>query len=150
MAGTTYTITITSDSGIVAIFTINQDGVPASITLSDYSETVGSAAGSYSIVVTCPDDLSWTGIDGVFSSPSPNSGTGSQTVIINYEENTSPDSRVDVLTFSGSGVSADFTLTQVGAGAPLVASASSDKDVYSLLQTTQLLNYFQKATMYLP
>jgi predicted secreted protein len=138
MAGTTYTVTVTSGSGIVEVFTINQNGVSASITLSDYSQTVGSEAGSYSITVICPDDLSWTGIDGVFSSPSPNSGTGSQVVVINYEENTSPDSRVDVLTFSGSGVSADFTLTQVGAGAPLEASASSDKSEYFIGETIQL------------
>lgn len=138
MAGETYTVTVTSNSNIVEVFTINQDGVVASLTLSDYAETVDAEAGSHSILVTCPDDLSWSVPAGTFSSAVPSSGTGSMSVDINYDENTSEDQRVDVLTFSGSGVSAEFTLTQVGAGAPLEASASSDKPVYTLGQTAQL------------
>lgn len=138
MAGETYTVTVTSNSNLVQVFTINQNGVSASITLSDYAETVDAEAGSHSILVTCPDDLSWGVPAGAFSSVVPSSGTGSMSVDINYDENTSEDQRVDVLTFSGSGVSAEFTLTQVGAGAPLEASASSDKPVYTLGQTAQL------------
>lgn len=138
IAGTTYTVTVTSGSGIVEVFTINQNGVSASITLSDYSETVGSAAGSYPIVVTCPDDYTFSVTDGVFSYASPNTGTGSQTVIINYDENTSSDQRVDILTFSGSGVSADFTLTQLGVGAPLQVTTSALASVVTLGASTQL------------
>jgi len=138
MAGEIYTVTVTSNSNIVEVFTINQDGVPASITLSDYSQTVGSEAGSYPIVVTCPNDMTGSVSAGIFSSASPDTFTGSTTVTINYDENTSPDSRVDILTFSGSGVSADFTLTQLGVGAPLQVTTSALASVVTLGASTQL------------
>ena len=138
MAGEIYTVTVTSNSNIVEVFTINQDGVPASITLSDYSQTVGSEAGSYPIVVTCPNDMTGSVSAGIFSSASPDTFTGSITVTINYDENTSPDSRVDILTFSGSGVSADFTLTQLGVGAPLQVTTSALASVVTLGASTQL------------
>ena len=138
MASEIYTVTVTSNSNIVEVFTINQDGVPASITLSDYSQTVGSEAGSYPIVVTCPDDMTGSVSAGTFSSASPDTFTGTTTVTINYDENTSPDSRVDILTFSGSGVSADFTLTQLGIGAPLQVTTSALASVVTLGASTQL------------
>jgi len=138
MAGEIYTVTVTSNSNIVQVFTINQDGVPASITLSDYSQTVGSEAGSYPITVTCPDDMTGSVSAGTFSSASPDTFTGTTTVTINYDENTLPDSRVDILTFSGSGVSADFTLTQLGIGAPLQVTTSALASVVTLGASTQL------------
>ena len=122
MTGETYTVTITSNSNLQETFTITQDGVSPFISLSDYEETVGANAGTYLIDIDCPDDLSWTvAVTGEnFSSASPNSGTGPMTgVTISYDENVGTDQRVDFLAFSGSGESADFTLTQLGVGAPL-------------------------------
>jgi len=78
-----------------------------------------------------------TGLAGWLSA-APLSGMGQGTVTLNYEENTDPDSRSDDLSVSGSGATDVFSITQVGANAPLVASASSDKSVYTLGQTIQL------------
>lgn len=130
MAGVTKTATITSGSNIVRILTINKNGVDPYLTLSDNEETVGADAGTHSIEISCPDDITWIGAEGNFSSPSPLSGTGSGTVVIGYNANTSEDERVDILNFSGNGESSDFTLTQVGAGADLTAVIESNKAHY--------------------
>ncbi|MFA5417478.1 MAG: immunoglobulin domain-containing protein [Bacteroidales bacterium] len=139
MAGETYTATVTSGSGIVEIFTINQSGVSAFITLTPDQANVPATAGQLTFNVDCPSDLIWD-VTGLASwlSASPLSGTGSGTVTLNYEENTDPDSRSDDFSVSGSGATGVFQITQVGQGAPLEAYASSDKTVYSLGQTIQL------------
>jgi PKD repeat protein len=119
MAGETYTCTITSASNIVQIFTINQDGVSAFITLTPDQANVPATAGSLQFTVNCPEDLTWdiTGL-ATWLSASPLSGTGPGTVTLSYETNTSSDSRSDEFSVSGSGASDVFSITQVGAGSP--------------------------------
>jgi len=139
MAGETYTATVTSGSGIVELFTINQDGVIAFITLTPDNANVPANAGSLQFSVDCPDDLIWgvTGLAGWLSA-APLSGMGQGTVTLNYEANTDPTSRSDDFSVSGSGATDVFSITQVGANAPLEASALSDKPVYTTGQPAHL------------
>lgn len=88
------------------------------ITLTPDNISVASPASSTTTSLDCPTDMSWSATDGNFSAVSPSSGTGPMTLTINYEENTSTDQRVDIVTLSGSGETADFTLTQSAAVSP--------------------------------
>jgi hypothetical protein len=139
MAGETYTVTVTSNSNIVEVFTINQDGVNAFIVLTPNNANVPAAEGSLTFAVDCPSDLIWdvTGLAG-WLSVVPVSGMGPGTVTLNYETNTSENSRSDDFSVVGSGATGTFTITQVGAGASLVASAASDKEFYFIGETIQL------------
>ncbi|MFA5417482.1 MAG: PKD domain-containing protein [Bacteroidales bacterium] len=118
MVGETYTATITSGSGIIVDFTINQDGVSAFIALTPDQANVPANAGSLQFSVDCPDDLIWdvTGLAGWLSA-APLSGMGPGTVTLNYEENTGSSSRSDDFLVSGSGESGVFQITQDGVSA---------------------------------
>jgi|GEM_PF-5472941 len=139
MAGETYTCTITSASNIVQIFTINQSGVSAFITLTPDQANVPATAGSLTFNVDCPSDLIWD-VTGLASwlSAAPLSGMGPGTVTLNYAANPNQTSRSDDFSVSGSGETDVFQITQVGTNASLEAYANSDKGVYSLGQTVQL------------
>jgi hypothetical protein len=113
--------------------------VSAFITLTPNSANVPATAGSLQFSVNCPSDLAWnvTGL-ATWLSAAPLSGMGPGSVTLNYTANSNTTSRSDDFSVSGSGASATFTITQVGQGAPLEASASSDKPVYTLGQTIHL------------
>lgn len=145
MAGTTYTITITSNSGIVEIFTINQNGVVGTMVLNPSSAAVNADITSVSTVLSTQSDMSWTVDDSGLPtgwSVSPMSGTGDDTFVVTMPENTSVDpingSFTVVGTGLGSGTTVTFPITQFGIDAPLVASASSDKAIYFIGETIQL------------
>lgn len=119
MAGETYTVTVTSNSNIVEVFTINQDGVNAFIVLTPNNANVPAAEGSLTFAVDCPSDLSWNLIDlATWLTASPLSGTGPETIGLNYEANTTSESRSDDFNVSGSGATDVFSINQVGAGSP--------------------------------
>ncbi len=139
MAGETYTVTVTSNSNIVEVFTINQNGVNDYVTLTPDNATVSASAGSTTFTVNCPDDASWdvTGLS-PWVSATPLSGIGSGTVQLDYLENTDPNSRFDDISVSTNTAMAVFTLTQVGAGAPLEAYASASVEVITAGNAFQL------------
>jgi PKD repeat protein len=119
MAGETYTVTVTSNSNIVEVFTINQDGVNAFILLTPNNANVPATAGSLTFEIDCPTDLSWNLTDlATWLTASPLSGTGPETIDLNYEANTASESRSDDFNVSGSGAMDVFSITQVGAGSP--------------------------------
>lgn len=144
MAGETYTATVTSGSGIVKVFTINQSGVSAFITLTPDQASVPATAGQLTFNVNCPPDLIWnvTGL-ATWLSAAPLSGMGPGSVTLNYQANPNQTSRSDDFSVSGSAATDVFTITQVGTGSPLEAYANSDKTVYTL---GQIIHLFGSAT----
>jgi len=115
-----------SGEGETATFTLTQNGANAFIVLSPDQANVSPNSGTLEISVDCPEDLIWeiTGLAGWLSA-TPLSGTGPETVNLDYEENTNPDSRTDDFAISGNGATEVFTITQVGAGSP-TADFSAD------------------------
>ncbi len=139
IAGTIYTVTVTSGSGIVEVFTITQNGVSAFIILTPGQANVPSSAGQLTFNVDCPSDLIWdaTGLAGWLSA-SPLSGIGMGIVTLTYEANPNQSSRSDEFFVSGNEATSIFQITQVGAGAPLVAYATSSVEVINVGQEFQL------------
>lgn len=139
IAGTTYTVTVTSGSGIVEVFTINQDGVDDYVILTPNAATVPANAGTTTFAIDCADDAVFdiTGL-GSWVSASPLSGIGPATITLTYDENTDPNSRFDDISVSTNTAMDVFTLTQVGAGAPLEAYASASVEVITAGNSFQL------------
>lgn len=104
--------------GLIATFTLIQAGSDAYITLNPTFSNESPLAGS--TVVSVSSNIVWTineSCDWVDCSPA--SGVNNGSFIVHYDENIFTDNRICVITVSGEGASATYTLTQFG-GVPVI------------------------------
>ncbi|MBZ0098355.1 MAG: PKD domain-containing protein, partial [Taibaiella sp.] len=135
----------TAPNNLVVTWTVNQDGTTPSMELNPSSAAVNADITSVSTVLSTQSDMTWTVDDSGLPtgwSVAPMSGTGNDTFVVTLTVNTGTDPINGSFSINGTGLGAGttvtFPITQLGAGAPLVASAASDKSEYFIGETMQL------------
>jgi formate dehydrogenase assembly factor FdhD len=105
--------------------TITQAGAAVTLEVSPTSISQTAAAGSASISVTS-NCSSWT-VSGApaWATVSPTSGSNNGTITVNFQANTSTQSRSATLTITGCSISRTVTITQAGAAVTLEVSPTS-------------------------
>jgi hypothetical protein len=107
---------ITPRTGVVTIagqaFTVTQDGVPCTSTISPAAVSIGAAATTGSIAVSIPGGCNWTATDNAswVSITSGASGTGNGTVGYSITANANTTQRTATITVAGQ----SFDITQAG------------------------------------
>jgi hypothetical protein len=96
-----------------AVFTI----ITPSLTLSPSNQNVTDASGSVTFAVT--SNISWSVSEAEdWLSVSPESGSNNATLTVAYDENLTTNERVGTITVSGSGITREVTVTQIGKALP--------------------------------
>ncbi len=107
-AARTGTLTFTG-GGITRTATITQ-AAPPSLSVTPITQSVGTAAGSFSITVS--SNIAWTiSSDAAWLTTGSSSGSNNSTVTANYAANTDA-ARTGTLTFSGAGLTQTVTVSQ--------------------------------------
>jgi len=113
-----------SGSGITRNVTVTQAGAAPNLTVDPSNRDVSNAAGQTTFNVT--SNISWTVSESVgWLSVSPTSGSGDETLAVDYEANPSTGQRIGTITISGGGFTREVTVTQLGAAASLTVDPSN-------------------------
>lgn len=108
-------VTVTATGLPDVIVVVIQDGAPTDLSVDPSSITVPAPAGSTGIDVI--GNVAWTATADVpWISLTPDSGTGSTSITVDYDANTSTDQRTGTITISGTGgLEVTVAVTQDGA-----------------------------------
>ncbi len=100
-------------SSLTQIFTLTQGGTSPYLNIDPTSETVGPNASTTTFAIS--SNVDWTITESCsWVSVNPASGSGDQTIVVTYTENTSTVGRVCEITVEGNSITKTFTLTQQG------------------------------------
>lgn len=105
-------VTVTTNT-LSRTFSVNQEGIPAQLTLSRSSFSTDSDPDSFSFSIS--SNISWNvSKNQSWISISKTSGSGNDTVSVSISENTSSDDRNGSVTVSGGGVTRTISIDQAG------------------------------------
>ncbi|MGV8136015.1 MAG: BACON domain-containing protein [Mangrovibacterium sp.] len=126
---------------LIQTVTLNQSGAQATISLDKTTQSVSSAAGSFTLNVTT-NGSEWT-TSGVadWISLTPSSGNGSKTITVNYQSNPNAVGKEAVITFTSGASTKTLIVTQAAAQATIsldktTQSVSSAAGSFTLNVTT--------------
>lgn len=115
---------------------VTQKGVSASISLDKTTQSVSATANSFNVQITT-NEAAWSASDiPTWLTLSPTSGTGSGTVAISCQSNTSTSPRSATIIFTSGNSEQPLTVTQVGANAVITL----DKTTQSVGATASSFN----------
>lgn len=106
------TITVTAGGSVTSIVTVTQAGVPAILIVDPINQDVTSSAGTTSFNIT--SNTNWQVITDATWVSTITEGSGNGLLEVNYEENTSSEVRIAVLTVSATDHVQMVTITQEG------------------------------------
>jgi hypothetical protein len=128
------TITV-SGEGITRNVTVTQAGITPVLTVVPSNQDVSNLAGQTTYNVT--SNIYWIVNENEnWLTVSPDSGYGDGLLTVNYDENTTLNTRIGTITVSGSGISRDVTLTQSGVGGELFVTPQNRDVSKTAGQTT--------------